>query len=63
MNRFGKIFADFFDEIGNVFNFNRNKDDTKSKEVKIKSDKEALEDDWKAIGESLRELLENDKER
>lgn len=62
MNNFGRIFADFFVEIGKTFNFNKSKNDTKFKEFEIKGDKEALEDDWKAIGESLKSILKNDKE-
>lgn len=63
MNDSGRIFADFFVEIGNTFNFNSNKDKMNLREFKIKSDKEALEDNWKVIGESLKEFLKNDKER
>lgn len=62
MNNFGRIFADFFVEIGNVFNFNENKDRMNLKEFKMKSDKEALEDDWRVVGESLKQFLKNDRE-
>lgn len=63
MNNFGRIFADFFVEVGNMFNFNRDCEYNSFKEFKIKSDKEALEEDWKVIGGSLKSILENDKER